>query len=75
MTHKQIEKFSVGYPYPADYVEILLKKYNYDTEKVHEILCRPYNEVIKEVQNENGVTVAGLLSIMEARQRKRNAVN
>ena len=55
MINKQIEKFAVGYPYPTDYVEILLKKYDYDTLKVHEILRKPYNEVIKEVQSTNVV--------------------
>lgn len=70
LTNKLIEKFAVGYPYPTDYVEILLKKYDYDTTKVHEILRKPYNEVIKEVQNTNEAPVGGLLSIMEARQRK-----
>lgn len=75
MTKNQINKFAVGYPYPTEYVEILLKKYNYDTVKVHEILCKPSNEVIMEVQNKNGVTVGGLLSIMEARQRKRSQQN
>ncbi len=50
MTKRQVEKFAVGYPYPTDYVEILLAKYGPDTVKVHEILCKPYTEVIKEVQ-------------------------
>ena len=50
MTKNQIEKFAVGYPYPTDYVETLLKKYNFDTTKVHEILCSDKAEVIKEVQ-------------------------
>lgn len=48
MTKKQIEKFAVGYPYPTDYVEVLLRKYDFDTIKVHEILCRSYREVFKE---------------------------
>lgn len=42
MTKSRIEEFAVGYPYPADYVEILLKKY--------EILCGGRNEVINEIQ-------------------------
>ena len=50
MTKRQIEKFAVGYPYPTDYVEILLKKYNYNKSKVHEILCQNREEVMKEVQ-------------------------
>ncbi len=49
MTKGQIEKFAVGYPYPTDFVEILLIKYGFDTVKVHEILCKPYMEVVKEV--------------------------
>ena len=53
MTNKQIEEFSVGYPYPTNYVEILLKKYNYNIIKTHENLCKPYNEVIKKVQSES----------------------
>lgn len=50
MTKGQAEKFAVGYPYPTGYVEILLAKYGPDTVKVHKILCKPYAEVIKEVQ-------------------------
>lgn len=50
MTKGQAEKFAVGYPYPTGYVEILLAKYGSDTAKVHEILCKPYTEVIREVQ-------------------------
>ncbi|MGL6216983.1 MAG: hypothetical protein ACRC36_03050 [Lacrimispora sphenoides] len=78
MTNRQIEKFAVGYLTPTDYDEILLKKYDYHTmkvQKVHEILRKPYNEVIKEVQSTNEVTVGGLLSIMEARRRKRSITN
>lgn len=50
MTKKQIEKFAVGYPYPTDYVEILLKKYDFNKQKVHEILCSSRDIVVKEVQ-------------------------
>ena len=50
MTKRQIEKFAVGYPYPTDYVEILLKKYNFDKAKTHEVLCKTKDEVSKEVQ-------------------------
>lgn len=50
MTKMQVEKFAVGYPYPTDYVEILLKKYNYDVVMVHEILSSDYDKVINEVQ-------------------------
>ncbi|HHX66889.1 MAG TPA: hypothetical protein GX708_02390 [Gallicola sp.] len=53
MNNRQIEKFAIGYPYPTEYIEILLKKYNYDKIKVNEILCKPYNEVIKEIQNKS----------------------
>lgn len=72
MTKEQIEKFSIGYPYPTDYIEILLKKYNYDTVKVNNILNCSYEDIIKEVRNTNGVTFSGLISIMEGRWRKRN---
>lgn len=44
-------------------------------QKVHEILRKPYNQVIKEVQSTNEVTVGGLLSIMETRRRKRSITN
>lgn len=50
MTQNQVEKFAVGYPYPTDYVEILLKKYNYDVAMVHGILSSDYEKVINEVQ-------------------------
>lgn len=50
MTKSQIDKFAVGYPYPTDYIEILLRKYNFDKAKVHEILCKSKDEVVKEVQ-------------------------
>lgn len=40
MTRKQIEKFALGYPVPTDWVAVLLGKYNYDKDKVHEILCK-----------------------------------
>ena len=51
MTKGQIKKFAVGYPYPTDYVEILLKKYNFDTEKVNDILCGSKEVVLAEIQN------------------------
>lgn len=50
MTKKQIEKFAIGYPYPTDYVEIILRKCNFDEEKTHLILCKDYNEVVEVVQ-------------------------
>ena len=77
MTRKQIEKFAVGYPYPTSYIEILLQKYNYDKIKVDKILQKPYNIIVIEVQNHNtnGITIDGLLSILDARNRKRNKVN
>lgn len=52
MTKKQIEKFAVGYPYPTDYVEILLKKYDFHTDKVDCILKSSREEVISEIQTE-----------------------
>lgn len=51
MTNNQIDKVAVGYPYPTEYVEILLRKYNFDASVVHNILSKPYDEVVKEVQS------------------------
>ena len=51
MTKRQIEKFAVGYSYPTDYIELLLKKYDFDTEKVHNILCGSRDMVFSEIQN------------------------
>ena len=39
MTKNQIEKFAVGYPYPTDVVEEILRKSGFDKNKAHEILC------------------------------------
>lgn len=50
MTKRQIEKFVVGYPYPTDYVETVLVKYKFDVLKAHYVLCRPHEEVVREVQ-------------------------
>ena len=50
MNRQQIEKFAVGYPVPTDWVAILLYKYNYDTMKVHEIMCKNQSELLEEVQ-------------------------
>ena len=54
MTKEQIEEFAVGHPYPTDYVECLLIKYNYNEEKVMEILLGSSENVIREVQIEIG---------------------
>lgn len=51
MTRNQIEKFALGYPYPTDYVEIILRKCGFDKEKVHQILCGSFNDVVKMVQS------------------------
>ena len=51
MIRRQIEKFAVGYPFPTDLVADLLRKYNFDKNKVHEILCKSKESVISEVQN------------------------
>lgn len=51
MTREQIEKFAVGYPVPTDWVAVLLDKYNYDKNKVHEILCRSKEEIVAEIQS------------------------
>ena len=62
---QQIEEYAVGYSYPTDYIEILLRRYNYDTERVHEILLKSYNEVVEEVQNANShVTIMSILDFM-----------
>lgn len=50
MTKRQIEEFAVGYPYPTDYVEVILKKYDFDKDKANQALCKTYDEVVKEVQ-------------------------
>lgn len=50
MTRNQIEKFAVGYPVPTDWVAALLHKYDYDKNKVHEILCKPNEKIREEVQ-------------------------
>lgn len=50
MTREEIEKFAVGYPVPTDWVAALLYEYNYDKNKVHNILCKSRNEIISEVQ-------------------------
>lgn len=51
MTREQIEKFAIGYPVPTDWVAALLYKYDYDKDKVHEILCKSKKEITLEVQN------------------------
>ena len=51
MTRNQIEKFAVGYPVPTDWVAALLYKYDYDKDKVHEILCKSKKGITLEVQN------------------------
>lgn len=51
MTRKQIEKFAVGYPYPTDYVETILKKCEFNKKKAHQILCGSFNDVAKMVQS------------------------
>lgn len=50
MAREQIEKFATGYPVPTDWVAALLYKYNYDKNKVHDILCKPRNEIVSEVK-------------------------
>ena len=39
MTKNQIEKFALGFPYPTDWVETVLKITNFDTEIAKEILA------------------------------------
>lgn len=51
MTRKQIEKFAVGYPYPTDYIETILGKYDFDKKKTSEALQKmSYDEIAKEIQ-------------------------
>lgn len=50
MTRNQIEKFAVGYPVPTDWVAVLLEKYNYDKNKVHEILRKCKTDIENEVR-------------------------
>lgn len=50
MTKEQIERFAVGYPYPTDYVEHLLRNNNFDVEKVHRILCGSGEGAVSKVQ-------------------------
>ena len=38
MTKTEIEKFAVGYPYPTDWVEIVLICFDFDIKKANEIL-------------------------------------
>ena len=51
MTRNQIEKFAVGYPVPTDWVEIILKKYNFNKDKAHQVLCKSRDEIAKEIQS------------------------
>lgn len=51
MTREQIEKFAANYSVPTDWVAVLLYKYDYDKNKVHEILCKSKKEITLEVQN------------------------
>jgi flagellar biosynthesis protein FlhB len=50
MTRRQIEKFALGYPVPTDWVAVLLEKYDYDKDKVHEILCKGKEEIAVEIR-------------------------
>ena len=50
MTRNQIEKFAVGYPVPTDWVAVLLEKYKYDKNRVHEILCQNIKDIAAEVR-------------------------
>ena len=42
MTRRQIEKFALGYPVPTDW--------DYDKDKVHEILCKGKEEIVVEIR-------------------------
>ncbi len=65
MTKQQIEEYAVGYSFPTDYIEILLKRYNYNSERVQEILNKSYNEVVEEVQNAySHITIMSILDFI-----------
>ena len=52
MTKRQIEKFAVGYSYPTDVVEDILRKSGFDKNKAHEILCGDRKKVEAIWQNQ-----------------------
>lgn len=54
MNRNQIGKFAVGYPYPTDWVEMVLRHFAFDTDKAKEALIdsnRTYEIVQKQTQN------------------------
>ena len=53
MTKSQIEKFAVGYPYPTDWVEDVLKECNYDKVKADNILQSKYKTMTAVVSTRN----------------------
>ena len=61
MTKNQIERFAVGYPYPTDWIEIILKHFDFDTNKAKQILLsesRTYEIVqCEEKKNLNTTTL------------------
>lgn len=60
MTKKQIEKFAVGFPYPTNWVDYVLKVTNFDTEIAGEIL---YNKEKTEQIIQNGtIMIDGVTS-------------
>ena len=50
MTRKEIKEFAEGYKTPIEWVAALLHQYNYNKNKVHEILCKSNEEIRDEVQ-------------------------
>ena len=52
-TKNQIEKFAVGYAYPTNVVENILRKSDFDKDKAHEILCNDRKMVEDIWQNKN----------------------
>ena len=54
MTRNQVEKFAAGYPYPTDWVEMVLRHFAFDTDKAKEALAdrnRTYEIVQKQIQS------------------------
>ncbi len=43
MKRQEIEKFAVGYPYPTDWIESVLRFCDYDKNEAHIILCNKAN--------------------------------
>ena len=53
MTKNQIEKFAVGYAYPTNVVEDILRKSDFDKNRANEVLCGDRKTVENIWQNKN----------------------